>query len=483
MRALISELTELLLEWDWLETERCKTGHVAKTAFRGRADWKCALCGARKNQPRDVIAAHILPLAEAGKTEKKNLIPLCHGGSISVAVGHALKKFSSTPSQMEAMKSKATSLGSALNAAESNAEQTIGCHQLLDSGLISRREIRQVRDALQNWGQHAGRRRQCFKTPLSQLDVEFNPGVGRNSLYSTAKNRLESACIQDKKWVANVGILMTLARRSFNRRIFPVAERYGGILEAFLERTESQNADIRRDKAYYELALLVMIQLPQPNLTKAIQLLQQSCDEAKRLGDLKSWSMSRLEWVHARIFAADYMADEEYKELVREQDEAIRQLGLGEGQSDAHISRWFMNYLMHRTQLHLKAGKIEQASQSGREAWSFRETLNVTTGWRQFQAVHLNTIDGVIRAWQGEYEESLRFLARAARVMRAARGKRPEGYKDVANCAAWVLAQMGKTAAAAKADRISREMVDGRSGFWRSPPSGFSECPARSLGS
>lgn len=99
------------------------------------------------------------------------------------------------------------------------------------------------------------------------------------------------------------------------------------------------------------------------------------------------------------------------------------------------------------------------------ETRTLRDDLTVATGWTQFQAVHLNTIEGAVLALEKDYENALRLLSRALIPMKA-RGKRPEGYLDVARCAAWVLTKAGQKADARSLRAAIWNLHDGRSGFW-----------------
>ena len=123
---------------------------------------------------------------------------------------------------------------------------------------------------------------------------------------------------------------------------------------------------------------------------------------------------------------------------------------------------------MHMAQLQIKAQRLEDAKESIRRARRLRANLTANNGWTLFQAVHLNIIEGARYALEHDYDNALRLLARALIPMKQARGKRPEGYLDVARCAAWVLRKQAErdAAAAAKIGKVIENIHDGRSGFW-----------------
>ena len=128
-----------------------------------------------------------------------------------------------------------------------------------------------------------------------------------------------------------------------------------------------------------------------------------------------------------------------------------------------------MNALMHSAQLCLKARSAAAAAEISDLAWNDRAQRDLRNGRRQIQGIHWLTIDAIAAAHHAKPEEALRLSVRALALMRAARGKRPEGYKDLAWCATWALGRIGDKGRAATARRIATEMVDGRSGFWTEP--------------
>ncbi len=69
------------------------------------------------------------------------------------------------------------------------------------------------------------------------------------------------------------------------------------------------------------------------------------------------------------------------------------------------------------------------------------------------------------------YHEALYDITSAINTMKGGcRGKRSEGYKDLALCAVWVLSHVpGEASRANKVFAFAQSMIDGRSGTWAVP--------------
>ncbi len=457
----IRSLASFLEEYDHLDRERRRTARVADRCFGPKTSWKCALCGRGKPQVPRIGTAHIVPLEEGGSTDQDNLIPLCEGTVwVSTALALALDWHSqqTTPANL--------SFVDALGRSSRFTEDDLGCHKLFDSGLISRSTIREVRATRSGWGQYRRAREAALNLPLADLASEFNPTSARaRGVERLSRQRLESETVPET-WCRATCKLISAARRLADDAFLSLAR---NLVSQLVRLYRSRPPGISKSAwslFFYENALVLMVQQPRPDLAGAILALKRSFTLATEAEDDRGYAMSRLEWVHANTFASNTMSARAYRGLAREQEDARRRLGYKGDPQTADEKRWVMNYLMHRAQLQIKARRTADARESLAQARNLREQLTVATGWTQFQAVHLNTIEGAILAFEEDYTNALRLLARALIPMKSARGKRPEGYLDVARCAAWVLIKAGNQKGGRDLRNAVRNLHDGRSGFW-----------------
>jgi hypothetical protein len=451
----IRALAKVLASHDHLPRERKLTARVAKKSFGPKDTWHCALCGRAKPEVPDIGRAHIVALEEGGKTRDDNLIPLCEGERrVSTALGIALDWYS------EHQANDSISLAAGL-ARVGISEAQLGCHKLFDAGLISTANIRDVRSHTGRWGHYNNLRDQVFAGPISSLATEFNPTSARARGVRGLRHRLSQLETGSEEWFLSACKLISAARRLANPEFLSLALRYTTELDRFATGRASSVSLAGLALFFYEKALVFMVQQPEPDLTAAIRALQRSCDCARTAKDNRSFALSRLEWVHAKTFAAGPMTASAFQALTDEQERAIALLGKTAGEP-----RWMFNHLIHKAQLQVKANRVSMTRDTVARARALRETLTVSTGWAQFQAVHINSIEGAILALEGEYADALRLLARALIPMKASRGKRPEGYLDVARCAAWVLKRKGQGEEARELEELAKHLRDGRSGFW-----------------
>ncbi len=457
----IKFLAAFLERHDHLDRERRRTARVAERCFGPRPSWKCALCGRAKPEVPRIGRAHIVALEEGGSTDQANLIPLCEGTVwVSTALARALDWYSqqTAPSKL--------SFVAALGRCSSITEADMGCHKLFDSGLISRSTIREVHANRPRWGAYRHIRDEALNVPLADLASEFNPTSARaRGVQRLSRQRLDSHEISED-WCRTTCRLISAARRLADDVFLSLARNLLAELDRVHRSRPPSISTGTWSLFFYEKAMVLMVKQPRPDLAGAILALGRSCKLARQAKDDRGYAMSRLEWVHANTFASRTMTAQRYRGLVREQDEARRLLGYKGEPQTADEKRWAMNYLMHRAQLQIKARRTADARQSVAQARNLREQLTVATGWAQFQAVHLNTIEGAILALDGDYTNALRLLARALIPMKSARGKRPEGYLDVARCAAWVLIQARMLREGVRLRAAVRNLHDGRSGFW-----------------
>jgi len=458
---LLRELSKLLEPFDDLMRERRKTEYNAKAAFGPRHNWKCAICGRSMPAVPLIAAAHITPLQECGSTTQENLIPLCEGiRRFCLTLASALDLFSPQSDSGMLLRTALTTLG--MNADE------LGCHKLLDGGLISRKQIRQLRTNTNGWGKHSGIREAVFDTPLCKLNSEYSPSSARIRTLARLKRTLKDSALSPADWFNRRREIISAARRLTSIRYLKMAKRHSNELEVYL----TSRADViplkSQSQFLYEKALLFMIDDKEPNLQAAINALEKSCDLATQGDDVLGWAMSRLEWVHASTWAATEITPEYFDQLMNHQNEAIQILIRHREPGLLLAIRWQLNSLVHRAELEVKAGRMDAALATIKCAKELRDKLTVTEGWAEFQAVHLNTTEAAACALKSDFGRSLKLLSRGLVLMQAGVGKRPEGYKDIANCAAWVFEQRGNSELAGSVRSIADRMVDGRSGLWRS---------------
>lgn len=484
--AAVRRLKKLLNLDSVSKEERKKTREVARATFGSRTGWKCWICGRKKDDGKSVryiAAAHIRPIEEGGTTTSTNLIPLCEG---EMALSTTLEQVLNWCAAKNEDSRKKKSLAEALKSARICNINNLGCHQFFDFGLISRAKIRHVRRlGSQESGSHHAVRQEALNTPLEFLATDYSPANARQKSVSRLKSKISKLERARRKnipnWFEINRQLISASRRLSAKKFLQIATKIGNALEKFLNSDDRGVINKRERSAFfYEKAFICMISDP-PDLRKALYYLKLSCAEVENSDNpkyQKSEVMSRSEWVHATTFFASEISDDLYKELIDVQNQCLDNINKLNGED---VGRWKMNIDMHRVQLQLKAKKISDARACFTAIINERDKRDVTNGWTPFQGVHMNIIDGVLLAHEAvEFDKdsenfrdrlrsSLRRLARAAATMAAARGKRPEGYKDLAECAAWVLKQIGDEERHAVIDSIAKNIMDGRSGIWVPP--------------
>ncbi len=458
--ALLRALGTILSGYDDLPKERAKTESEATVAFGPRAARICAVCGRSTPQVEKIAFAHIVPLEEGGTTSADNLIPLCEG---TVLLSTTLARVLDWQSRLA--DPCPITFGEALLSALDIRPEAIGCHKLFDSCLMTRRAIRNVRERRGEWGGFSQLRGTVFEYPLTNLGAEYSPTSARRRTVRRIMSGLAAFDSSDDAWYEQVCKLISASRRTSAQSVFHIAQYYCKKLDKLLQQGDRSSAKIRA-RVYYEKALVSMAQQPDPDLRGAVRHLERSCWYAKKANHLAGWAMSRLEWVHAKTFSSPSIDTRTYQRMLAQQDLALAVLTGGGKVKGPDEIRWVMNALEHRAQLQVKARRIDDAAESLGRARDYRDNLTVVAGWTKYQAIHMNTIHGAIAALQGHYDDALRLLSRALIPMRVSRGKRPEGYLDVARCAAWTLGQLGRSADTRRVRHVAREMRDGRSGFW-----------------
>jgi len=472
---LIQELADILRNYDDLPSERNETNRIAERYYGPREKWRCVVCSrSTAGGVRRIEASHITPLLEGGKTTPENLILLCVGTvHISTALRKVLDRFSSWVGKAK-VRHKSPSFAKALNKFGEDTK-SVGCHHLLDYGFFTRNMVRNVPrkpGSLENLRQL---RSNALRIPLDRLDTDFSPAAARSRRINRLKRevkRLYGLTGRNSKfdqWFQKSCELISAARRPASEEYLKIAQDQCHELQRFLHEHIDSISPSLLSWFYYEQALVCAVQQT-PDINAAICALAESMDYARKAHDEQRWAMSGIEKVHMSILAENALTTQRYQELLEEQERYLQTILSKDPEGKApNTMRWKMNAMMHRARLQIKANRIDQAALSLMEARAFRDNLNVSTGWTEHQAIYLNSIEGMIAARRGDYEHSLRLLSRALIPMHPKKGKRPETFKDIALCAAWVLRQMGRIKDADRVADIAERTIDGRSGVWVGP--------------
>lgn len=449
---LIQEVGKLLIPWDRRHHYRRGMDAAWKPIARNYGEMadRCVLCGKSPSW-----RCHVRP-QEEGFCPDDNLVPLCERGSISKVIGKALTvwwrrepKDRTTP---QWKKWNLIAFGSLLK--ELSIEEEVGCHKLLDDGFISVRTMTSVVPGRL----HEEIRERALAVPMSKLDSNFGAATVRHFRLQQLKRRASSFNKGSEAWCREYCEFISTARRLSS------PHRMTGALQAVQEvlpYVESNKAitDTTRSRFYYEYALTEMQRHPDPNIHYAIELL---CKSITATDNPRQAATSELERIHAEMLVAQ-SASPILSDLEHRQDAALRAVS-----KDAD-KRWTVNQRLHRCQIRLKRGMNWQDTLT--EVTSIRDArheLTLANGWTRFQAVHLACLEGMAYAQGRESEKALVALARATIVMSfGCRGKRPEGYKDIAMCAASVLDQrLGEESRRDEIRDLADRMIDGRSGVW-----------------
>lgn len=449
---LIQELGRLLGPWDLRHRYRNRMNAAWKPIAKqyGEMAARCVLCG---ESPR--WRCHVRP-QEEGFCPDDNLVPLCERGAISKVISKALAvwwerelKDRTTPEWKEW---NLITFRSLLRELSINAE--VGCHKLLDDGFISVQTMTSV--VLGRL--HREVRERALDVSMSRLNSNFGAATIRHLRLRQLRKRAGSFEKGSEPWCLEYCEFISTARRLSSPRMMTYALR---AVQEVLPHIETNNAITctTRSRFYYEYALTEMQRHPDPNIHHAIDLLHKS---VAATDDPRSAAMSELELIHAEMLAAKPGS------LILLDLEARQKAALRVVSKDAD-KRWTVNQRLHRCQVLLKRGLDWQDILAEvtriRDA---RHKLTLANGWTRFQAVHLASLEGMAYAQGGESEKALVALARATIVMSfGCRGKRPEGYKDIAMCAAFVLGQgPGEECRCSQVKDIADRMLDGRSGVW-----------------
>ncbi len=448
----IRRISALLAPFDRKGEERRRTDAVAVRAFGPRPGWRCAICGQRKHGSLFVAAAHIMPLAEGGTTNEANVITLCDAKAIlPTVIGDLL---STLP------RDESISLAEALRRRRVSARELAPCHKLFDAGFIRTSSIRSLRESWRDkkrWPDATQLRDDALSAPLAKLNSDYNPARDRH----TALRRLQHEVHQPGsiEWFKAQCRVISAARRLASSRAFGVAVRVRDALEVFISgRTKTWSDAGVESWFHYESALVWMQDWDNPSLLRAIEMLRESYELVQGAEAPKSWAMSRLEYLHACMLN-DANLDRSYlQQFCEQQNECVEVL-----------PRWRINALIHRAQCALKCRVLDEAACLLEELVTERDKLTVADGWTQFQRMHILCLRAVLLAHVGDVKSSVSTAARVFRSFRVARGKRPEGFLDVAQAARYALAQSGEHKRANELGALIADMKDARSGGWAAP--------------
>lgn len=450
----IRELARLLEPWDMRSRNRRRMDVAwRKVAARfGEKAANCIVCGGAP-----IWRCHVRP-QEDGFGPEENLVPLCERGPISPAIGSVLEAWwAREPNQKSGTAWKEWNRMSFAQLVREK-EARISCHKLLDDGFISVQAIA----SCSTGNLHPEIRIKALDVPMTKLDSNFGATTLRHRRLQKLKVYASSLSVGSDEWCKAHCELISTARRLSSPRAMRAALEAVSVVESAVD--SAAITPRTRSWFYYEKGLTWMQRHPDPDIRQAIACLQRSIGVA---GDAtKSSAMSELELIHAEMLAAVSTSRSNFPDWEVRQDRALQVL------SDEPDKRWTVNQRLHRAQIRLKKwqdphGVLEELA-SIRDA---RYQMTLANGWTRFQAVHLASAEGLAYAQAEQYEEAMVALARATIVMSSGcRGKRPEGYRDIASCAAWVLKRMrGQKERARQVAALAARMVDGRSGVWRQP--------------
>lgn len=478
MLKLLGRLSGKLRIYDPIQKERAKLKFIKLEKIFGPKDtWICALCG-RTSKERKLHIHHIFPLEEGGQTddEGNNLIILCDSPTSSSYVNVALNWYYN---RKKRKKKKSINLSQLLADKLLKNPEDIGCHYLAQNGFISINKVRFVKNNRDLWGKFKNIRSEALGIHLEILEKEFYRVSGRRKKFNSSrdkmKEKLNAKKGANKPFSEEFEIelfekrfnLVKQARRLTQRKDLQFAQKHCQSLQDYLIKNLKLIPPAIISEFYYEKALLHMIQHPTPDLDSAGLSLKKSCEYALLANDKYKWAKSSSELLHVNIFNTTPLTETHYQEYSNQLNEC---LVIIKSKNETN-KRNIINILCFQAQLQVKAGKIPEATKTLSEAFNYRDDLDISSGWTKFQATHLNSIKGALFAWKPDYYiNSLESLSRALIAMKKARAKRPEGYKDIALCAFWVLSKMGKNQESKEVHDIARLMVDGRSGFWTEPP-------------
>ena len=449
--SIASQLRDLLRSNDTYNFERRLTAKY-KRGWRECGPIQCAICGVSEPGAK-IDAAHIRALEENGVTCAENLVPLCsttlrdrrhHGGSI-----------------LQRLVNQYEDADISLGQAAFDVSTRIGCHDLLDYGLIPKESLR---------GLHSDLIQQ--RTCALSLTLKI---LGGESGIRTKGSRIEKARVDAKvavdinEKIAAECVLISRLRRTSNVAVVEASERCGRL--ELLFNTEGIS-DAVASRALYEMALTAQVCIPQTELQVSKAYLVRLCAAVDPFS--ASWGISELALIQCEFFTATRreMSTELLKWLSRQED-ALRRITEDQRMSPHTRARWRMNCLLHRAQLLVKAALINSREYLGNarkalaDAWKFRDKTTVETGWGRFHGVLLTILEGILLQIEGQDEEALAAMARALRTMATGRGKRPEGLKDIALCVAVSFQRLGNAYSSTVAKSIGDGIVDQRSSvYW-----------------
>lgn len=445
-RQLALELLSLVKGQDSYTTERRRTSRFRRH-WRADGPLKCAVCGG-VDPSVPVDAAHLLALEENGTTVEENLLPLC---STSLDGRRRNAGF-----WLQRLLDQYEGQGISLQSAAQVHGIRMGCHELLDYGLVSKETLADptTRTSLV--------RTQALAKALDGAGGEF--GVrSKGSKVTEARTKVSNAKTLPDLLVAECA-LISLLRRTGDAGVREALDRCRGLVGAI-----GDDSSAPRSRFYYEFALALQVGERQQGLRETKAYLAKSKGAATP--DSGSWGMSEIELVHAEVLSAHpKTVGRHVQSWMQRQDVGLVSIDQDSKLNAHNKARWRMNYLMHRSRMLAKVAVAQRRPDTAKvrealeRAWRYRNGITAEAGWTRFQSVHLVTLEGIVLHLEGKYVEALACLARALRPMTTGRGKRPEGVSDIAYCMSRCFRAIGRESAARKADTLAREVLDQRSG-------------------
>lgn len=450
----ILELAKLLQPWDRrvLHRNHMKPAWKEVVEKIGDRATVCMICGRDR-----VIKGHVLPQSD-GFLPWKNLVPLCERRQISPYITKALEKWWSAEPGTKNLDDwklwNQLTFGQLLG----GDEHDIGCHKLYDEGLISVHKMSNCEPTRSN----PDLRHSALEVPMCKLDSTFSAGTSRHVRLKHLKKYASSFTEGSNEWCEAHCEYISTSRRLASKVVMNRALRVISKVNSHI--TNRSISPKVRSRFYYEEALTWMQRHPDPDKQKAIECLEKSIEAAE--DEAKSSAMSTLELIRAEMIRSVSVTNAQRLKWEKRQREVLSVI------EKEPNKRWDVNHRLHRVKIRIKAhykpDVVLEEIESIRQA---RCHLTLVNGWTQFQGIHLLSLRGMVHAQLDHYEDALFDITSAIMTMKhGCIGKRVEGYKDIALCAAWALTHMkGQSHRAKKVAVIANKMVDGRSGIWLAP--------------
>ncbi len=396
-RAMSNQLLVYLKKHDPALYQHARTQATKKDVFEkyGRA---CLICG-RKEQEVDIDAAHIKPVEEGGITCVSNLVPLC-----------------------------------------SSKNKPLGCHQLYDKGLLSRKKLRTLQS-----------KRKPDRTLRKKM---LNAYLSLENLQDTARPLPKNVRIPTIAFAA-----YRKERTRYLRKLRAELRECKDPVSEFLIRLRIAEL-LRRGRSYNSMSdawkeikhcskLLDNIPLPYHcrfyyeygyiyhllgDFPNAIGAYERSAQLAHDINDAYSKTeeiMALAQGAVVKMLATPSTGSAAINHFKSVEKQLIEVEKLAGKLGGAIGNRWKVSCLIHRARLHVKTRETQRSRKLFARAVTFRDSLDATTGWAT-NAYQLLLTDLLISTLENKIQFTLliEMCSRTTRNMLSGSPLRPEGVKD-----------------------------------------------------